>query len=346
MRIARTLASVVLVACAALLGACRIIGPGYIGPIQPPALDIPVPVNDLGAIQFGDEIIAGFSIPDRTTEGLPLKSLRAVDLYAGPNGPTAGDPNAWMRTATHYSVTAQASVPARAAGGDLMPGAFKRSFPAQAWIGKDLVLRVRATGPKGRLSQWSLPFSMSVIAPLMRPTGVTVDSRKDGVRLTWQGSGPKYHVLRAAGTEMLQPLTDTDKAEYLDESAQFGTPYQYLIVAFTDDRHQSLASDPLPKPITPVDVFPPEVPAGLTVTVGVNAIELQWEINTEADFRGYNVFRSIDNGPFERVASLIPAATYHDTDVQPGKTYRYQVSAADLLNNESNRSSPVESKLE
>ncbi len=189
------LASVLLVACAALLGACRIIGPGYIGPIQPPALDIPVPVNDLGAIQFGDEIIAGFSIPDRTTEGLPLKSLRAVDLYAGPNGPTAGDPNAWVRTATHYSVTAQASVPAsasvpapasvpaRAAGGDLMPGAFKRSFPAQAWIGKDLVLRVRATGPKGRLSQWSLPFSMSVIAPLMRPTGVTMDSRKEGVRL-------------------------------------------------------------------------------------------------------------------------------------------------------------------
>ncbi len=121
-----------------------------------------------------------------------------------------------------------------------------------------------------------------------------------------------------------------------------GRPTKYLIVAFTDDRHQSLASDPLPKPITPVDVFSlPRFPPASTVTVGVNAIELQWEINTEADFRGYNVFRSVDNGPFERVASLIPAATYHDTDVQTGKTYRYQVSALDLLNNESNRSNPA-----
>ena len=41
-----------------------------------------------------------------------------------------------------------------------------------------------------------------------------------------------------------------------------------------------------------------------------------------------------------KVAFLITAATYHDTDVQPGKTYRYQVSAVDLLDNVSGRCPP------
>ena len=78
----------------------------------------------------------------------------------------------------------------------------------------------------------------------------------------------------------------------------------------------------------------------------MNAIELQWDLNTEADFKGYNVFRSVDNGPYVKVASLITAATYHDTDVQPGKVYRYQVSAVDLLNNESDRCAPKSATLQ
>ena len=327
---AQTSRSVLLV-LAVFSSGCQILGPGYIGPIQPPVLDIPQLVSDLRAVEYGDRIIAAFTIPSLTTEGKALKSLRSIDLYAGP-GDNAGDPNVWARTANHYSV------PAAPGSSGLAPGPFEYRFPVQPWIGKDMILRVRSTGPKGKVSVWGQPLVFSVIAPISKPTNLAAQSLKDGVRLTWQGPGPKYRVLRSVGSEAPQPIADTDKPEYLDEGVQFGMTYQYLVLAMTDDKHQSLISDPLPQPVSRVDVFPPDVPTGLTATPGVNTVELEWELNTEADFKGYNVFRSVDNGPYEKVAALIPAATYHDTEVQAGKTYRYQVSAVDMSNNESQRS--------
>jgi hypothetical protein len=315
------------------LGGCRLLGPGYIGPIQSPPLDIPILVSDLRAIEYGDDMIAEFTISKLTTEGLELRSLRSVDLYAGPSA-GVNDPNSWYRTATHYSIPASA------------PGAPVRfSFPARAWIGKDVVLRVRSTGPKGRLSLWSLPFTLSVIAPLPRPTDLKAESRKDGVHLTWSGPGPKFRVLRAVADGMYGQLADTDKPEYLDDTAQFAMRYQYLVLAFADEKQQSLVSEALAMPITPVDIFPPAVPAGITAVAGVNTIELEWERNTEADFKGYNVFRSVDGGTFEKVAPSIDAPTYSDMNVQPGKTYRYEISSVDLLGNESARSEPVPAAL-
>ena len=76
----------------------------------------------------------------------------------------------------------------------------------------------------------------------------------------------------------------------------------------------------------------------MTATPGVNAIELAWDRNTESDFKGYNVFRSVEGGPFEKIASLIEAPTYSDHQVEVGKKYRYAVSAVDLTGNESQRS--------
>ena len=329
---AQTILSVPLVLLPLVfLEGCRLLGPGYIGPIQSPPLGIPIAVSDLRAIEYGDEIIAGFTISSVTTEGLALTSLRSVDLYAGP-AEGASDPNSWVRTATHYPVPAST------------PGAFERRFPAQAWVGKDVVMRVRSTGPKGRVSLWSLPFTLSVIAPLPRPTDLKAESQKDGVHLTWQSAGPKYRVLRAVADGMPEPLADSDKPEYIDDSAQFGMSYRYMVLAFVDEKRQSLVSEPIATPIL-IDKFAPEVPAGVAATAGVNTIELEWERNTEADFKGYNVFRSVDGGPFERVATLIEAPTYSDMNVQAAKTYRYEISSVDLVGNESARSEAVQAAL-
>jgi hypothetical protein len=332
-KLTQTILSVSLVSLLlADLQGCRLLGPGYIGPIQSPSLQIPLSVSDLRAIEYGDEIIAGFTIPALTTDGLELRSLRAVDLYASLAGPGANDPNSWYRTARHYSVPAS------------VPGAFEKRFSAREWIGKDVVMRVRSTGPKGRVSQWSFAFTVSVVAPLQPPTDLKFESRKDGVHLTWRGPGPKYRVLRAVADGTPEPLADTDKPEYVDDTAQFGMRYRYMVLAFADEKQQSLVSEPVTTP-TLLDTFPPEVPAGVTAAAGVSTIELEWERSTEADFKGYNVFRSVDGAPFEKVASLLEAPTYSDMNVQPGKTYRYQVSAVDLLNNESARSEPVQASL-
>ena len=94
--------------------------------------------------------------------------------------------------------------------------------------------------------------------------------------------------------------------------------------------------------ITPKDEFPPAVPVGLTASPGVKTIELSWERNTEPDFKGYRVYRSIDNGPFERIADMIEGPVFSDRNVEAGKHYRYAVSAVDQSGNESKQGEAVE----
>jgi hypothetical protein len=50
----------------------------------------------------------------------------------------------------------------------------------------------------------------------------------------------------------------------------------------------------------------------------------------------------VDNGPFDKYATLIEAPTFSDSKIESGKRYRYTVSAVDLTGNESARSAIVE----
>ncbi len=303
------------------LGGCGYIG--YIGPPMAPTLDIPLNVADLRAVEYGDKIQVTFTIAELTTEGLKLKSLRSVDLFAGTTSPPSD---------THYAV------PASAPG----PVAYDE-IPVQAWVGKSIFLGVRATGPKKKSSGWSNLVPIMIGPPLQSPTKLVVQNLKGGVGLTWQGTGPRFRVLRASGDGPLERLGETDRPEWLDASAQFGVKYQYRVLAVASDTYMSVVSDPAP--ITPEDKFPPEVPTGVTAAPGVNTIEVAWDRNTEPDFKGYNVFRSVDGGPFEKVADLIETPTFSDSKVEPGKTYRYSISAVDLLGNESERSAPQAAAL-
>jgi fibronectin type 3 domain-containing protein len=174
----------------------------------------------------------------------------------------------------------------------------------------------------------------------MRPSVPVAESLKDGVRVTWSTTAPHYRIFRAVGDAAPESLPgDVDKAEYLDASAQFGTSYRYYVMALAGETQRSEVSAPS-APITPVDKFPPDVPASPTAVAGPNSVELAWQGNTEADFRGYNVFRSVNGGPFEKIASLIEVPVYSDASVEAGKMYRYAVSAVDLAGNESDRSAP------
>ncbi len=305
------------------LGGCGYVG--YIGPPMAPTLDIPLNVTDLRAVEYGDKIQITFTISKLTTEGLELKSLRSVDLFAGLAAPPSD---------RHYPVPASAPGPVE-----------YDEIPVQAWLGKNIVLGVRATGPKKKTSGWSNFVQMMVGPPLQPPTMLEAKNLKDGVGLTWRGTGPRFRVLRATGDGPLEAVGISEKPEYTDGSAQFGTKYQYRVLALASDAYMSVVSEP-PAEITPKDVFPPEVPTGVTAAAGVNTIEVAWDRNTEADFKGYNVFRSVDGGPFEKVNSdLIEAPTFRDSKVEPEKTYRYAISAVDLLGNASQQSVPVAAAL-
>ena len=284
---------------AALLSAC-----GYIGPPMPPSLDIPVTITDLRAWESGDNIEFQFTLPDKTTENLDLKSVRSIELRIGENQP--GSKLVRLPIAKPGPVTGEVPV----------------QTPAQTWIGKTVVLQVSATGPKGKASAWSNPVSLVVIQPLATPSTPKLLNVVKGVELTWTGTGPHYRIFRAEGDGQPQPLADSNVPRYLDDTTAYGTRYKYMVQAIAAENQWSVVSEAAE--ITPVDVFPPPVPEGLSAVSAPQSIELTWTRNTETDFRGYNIFRSVDNGPFTIYAPLVELPTFSDSKIQAGKSIATQ----------------------
>ena len=94
--------------------------------------------------------------------------------------------------------------------------------------------------------------------------------------------------------------------------------------------------------IAPEDRFPPAVPTGLAAVASAGSIELVWEANNEPDFAGYRVYRAEGSGAFERLTDKQESPSYSDHKIEPGKTYRYAVSAVDKTGNESKMSPAIE----
>jgi hypothetical protein len=302
-------------------------GCGYIGPVQPPLLDIPVTVPYVNAIEYGDKILVEFTLPDLTTEGNPLRNVRSLEVRVGPSiNPFS--PDEWAKTAKPYPVPSPA------------PGPFTREIPVADWVDKEVLISVRAVGPKGKPAQWATVKLLSVHPPIPQPAALKAANVEQGVKLTWNGAAPKYRIFRALPDATPERLNESDRPEFIDDSTEYDKTYRYQVQAITDDLHGSEVSAPVA--FTPTDVFAPAVPGALTAILGVSTIELAWTRNTEKDFKGYNVYRSTDGGPFEKIAEAVPAPTFSDNKIEAGKKYTYVVSAVDLKGNESPRSTPAD----
>ncbi len=316
-----------LVLCAAAL--C-LAGCGYIGNPQAPTLDMPQKINDLQVVEYGDQLLMDFTIPLLTSEGLPLKSLRSIDLRIGV-GPEPWDEKKWMAAAKQLPL-------------GVTPGHIETKTPAAEWIGKEVIVRVRATGPKGKTSDWSPMLTFHVEPPLAPPTDLTVVHHPGGLYIGWKYNerpSVKYRVYLKVGDDPpYLKETATGTGSNLLPPIEFGKTYQYFIQAIDGELHQSetVAS----KPIVPEDTFAPTTPAGLTATQGASTIELSWERNTDPRFQGYNVYRSVNDGPAEKIASLIIAPAYSDSKIEAGKKYRYTVTGVGTNGIESEKSAPYD----
>ena len=311
-----------MIRAAALLGILALAGCAYVGAPKPPALDIPTRITDLRAAEYGDKIVVEFTIGMDTTEGLKLTEVKGVEARVAVGAASQIVP-----------------LPAKPLG------PVDYDFPAGAWIGKNVVVTVRATGPKGKASEWSNPVSLTIGTPLATPENLQAVSDPQGVRLTWMANGMgaangHYRIFRAAGEMMPQRLAESDKPEYVDTTADFGSPYRYFVQALMGELQQSEVSATVS--VTPADTFPPAIPVGLMAVAGVNSIELFWQRNTDDDFAGYHVYRSTNGGAPERIAGPIDAPTFSDRTVEIGKKYSYTVTASDRNGNESARSAAAE----
>jgi hypothetical protein len=94
--------------------------------------------------------------------------------------------------------------------------------------------------------------------------------------------------------------------------------------------------------ITPVDTFPPAVPAGLVAVAAEGSISLIWEPGSDPDLAGYIILRGRAGDATLQPLTPMPVteARFIDTTVTPGTRYAYAVVAVDNAQPAANRSLP------
>jgi len=302
-------------------------GCGYVGEPLPPSLGIPHRISDVSVKQHADKLVVRFTAPGETTDGVLIRRLERVEMRVGGAEEARRDAEGWAEQARSIENSVAA------------PGPATVEVPAREWAGRDVIVAVRAWGRKGRPSEWSNLVTFRVAAPLEQPSGLKAEATAAGVRLAWDGPrGATFRVLR---NEV--ELAVAEKDEYVDATARYGQSYRYAVQAMLktgDSVAESEVSESVS--ITPEDRFAPAVPAGLVAVAGVRSVALNWERSRELDLKGYYLYRSVEGGAFQRVGGLLEVPAASDPGIEPGRRYRYAVTAADQRDNESARSEASE----
>jgi hypothetical protein len=164
-----------------------------------------------------------------------------------------------------------------------------------------------------------------------------------------------YRTLAPAGAEPPVPPTPWHEpaptplnaqpiaAGTLQDDVEFGRERCYTVRTVLGAGPTALEGVPSPRVcVTPIDIFPPESPSGLSTVAADGAITLLWESNSEADLAGYLVLRGEAGDDTLRPLTPMPIAdaTYRDTAVMPGQRYVYAVVAVDRREPAPNASAP------
>jgi hypothetical protein len=299
-------------------------GCGVVGDVLPPTLNLPARATDMTVVEHGDRLDVAFKMPQLTTEGLLIRRPPEVDLRIGPAPSDANDANGWAAHAT------------RVAGKD------PYLVPVDKWVNQKVAVSVRLRNDRGKDAGWAPLVILTVVPPLAKPDTVVAESQPAGVHLKWNSPAPKFRVFRhqAAGPGFEQIATP-EKPEY-DDPVEFGKEYSYYVQALAPAGEGTAESEnSITVTFTPKDVFPPQPPTGVKYILGGKTIELTWTRNTEADLKGYRVYRAFENNAFEHITEVQESTSYSDRNIEPGKTYRYAVTAVDLSGNESKLSEPM-----
>jgi hypothetical protein len=347
---------------ASLAAALCFSGCGTPGAPLPPSLNLPDRVADLAASRTGNAVSLTWTMPRKNTDKLLLKGEFAVRLCrreaAGPCVPVGGD----------------LLLPPASAGAftETLPSALASGEP------RALSYLVEVKNRNGRSAGLSNQASVVAGLAPSPVEDLAAEVRKEGVVLHWKpenataSAAVRLHrkliapaaakpspkasqgPLAAPAEPVQQKLlveSEARSGRALDKSIRFGQTYEYraqrLLRVQVEGKTVELAGElSAPVRVEAIDVFPPAVPAGLAAVASMGEtaaevfIDLSWQPDTEADLAGYFVYRREAEGDWHRISPRLPfpAPAFHDTDVRPGHTYRYAVSAVDLGGHESLRS--------
>jgi hypothetical protein len=336
---------------------------------MPPSLNLPDPVTDLSASRAGDQVSLTWTMPKKNTDKLLLKGniparvCRKED--AGTCIPVRGD----LRFAPGAAAAFTETLPPALAAGPPRPLTYLVELPNR----KD-----RSAGP----SNPAIVLAGEAPSPV---ANLSAAIRKDGVALRWSPDSSPAPQLNHAAIRLHRKLLTPEakpkaqpgvlapppepveqsllvefnpQARVLDKEIRFGETYEYRaqrVVRITVGSQTLELPGPLSDPIRveALDVFPPAVPTSLAAVANAAsanaeaAIDLSWQPDTEADLAGYIVYRREANDNWQRVSPAQPLVgpAFHDAQVQPGHTYRYDVSAISQSGHESARSAEAEETL-
>lgn len=164
----------------------------------------------------------------------------------------------------------------------------------------------------------TMGWSNTYYAP---PVIDSLSNTTDGVKLTWKRSfgAQSYRVYRKANGGWLR-LTQTEKSEFTDTTAESGVSYTYTLRMITSDGERFMSDFLSGKRITYV--------AAPVITGAVNqsnGVKISWEPSAGADF--YRIYYWTDNG-WKRLASKY-LTEYVDTTVKNGETREYTIRCLD-----------------
>jgi hypothetical protein len=345
-----------LAVAALVLGGC-----GKRGPIVAPERRLPMPPDSMRAAVEERVIVVSWVNPRVRVDSTRLRDLALVRLFRREEVPGAAPKPAMLSgdRVVGYDEIARIALDAAPPAGVQVQGGTV-SFPDSAGLsfGRRYVYVTTAEDAIGRSSAPSERLVVSFLAGPAAPSALVAQAGDKEVRLRWSAPGSfldgtpatgelRYVVLRAAGDGALAPVTPEPRAgtAFTDTGLENDTAYRYAVQAVRMDP-EGAARGPASAAVgaTPVDTTPPSPPARLIAIPASGSVRLAWNASPEEDVALYAVYRAEGTGAFLRIATTQAITMlYTDRDVQPGRTYRYAVTALDRARraNESARSNEV-----
>ncbi|MDX9990211.1 PA14 domain-containing protein [Thiothrix unzii] len=201
---------------------------------------------------------------------------------------------------------------------------------------------VLALDAAGNVSLMSNPLTAytSDGTPPSVPQALQAFADKGQVTLSWQAATDNvgvaaYRVLRDG-----QEIGTSTAARFGDTSVQQNTTYRYQVVAVDSAGNRSESSAAVS--LLSGDSTAPSAPANMSANADATRLQVALRWDAANDNVGVAQYRVLRNGRLLAVSKL---ATYTDTDVQLGNTYRYSVTAEDAAGNASIASNAVETSL-
>ena len=343
-----------LISLVSVFAAC-----GVQAPPRPPRVEIPETIKDLSAFQIGRTIHLDFTMPVLATDGEGLNKPVTIDIFraVAPGGQQPPRPDT---SGAPWRSLLPKEIPAHLHAGkvnypiELSPQEFHQHQGSVLLFA--VVTFTRGFRGRRRRSNPSNVVNTALLDVTQPVSNLEARTSQTALRLTWgkptetlaglqpaHVSGYRVYQSSTGKPDSFQLLGTAASNQFEDTNFQFGRQYFFRVSAVTTLNGVTAESEPsAPLGVMPRDVFPPPVPTGLTAVNAAGAVDLLWNATSAPDLAGYNVYRSTDGGPFERInKQLAPTPIFHDPTVAAGNRYQYAVTAVDLTGNESGKSQPA-----